>query len=393
MSLPCFGLRVLEFSHTIMGPCAGMVLADLGADVVKVEAAPDGDATRRLPGFAGGFFPFFNRNKRSLAVDLKSLRGRELVRELARSADVVIENYAPGTMDRLGVGFEALKAVNPRLVYLALKGFLSGPYESRPALDEVVQFMSGLAYMTGPPGRPLRAGASIVDILGGSFGVIGVLAALRAREQSGRGQLVKASLYESAVLLMGTHMAGTAVTGEPMPPMPVRRGAWAIYEPFDTADGEQLFLAITSDNQWRRFCGAFARPELLADARLKDNNERVKARAWLLPLVAGMVKPFTKGQLIDILEENAIPWAPVARPEDLFDDPHLNSGGKLVDAVLASGAHTKLPALPLELDGAALGLRRQAPRLGEHTAELLAEAEVSEAEILELAKEGVIVLG
>ena len=393
MPLPCDSLRVLEFSHTIMGPCAGMVLADLGADVVKVEAAPEGDSTRRLPGFAGGFFPFFNRNKRSLAVDLKSPRGRELVEALAGRADVVIENYAPGTMERLGIGWERLKALNPRLVFLALKGFLSGPYESRPALDEVVQFMSGLAYMTGPPGRPLRAGASVIDILGGSYGVIGVLAALRERDRSGRGQLVKAALFESAVLLMGQHMAGTAATGEPMPPMPARRGAWGIYETFATADGAQIFLAITSDNHWRRFCNAFARPELLADPRLATNGLRVAARDWLIPLVGELVKPFTKPALIELLEANAIPWAPVARPEELFDDPHLNAGGKLVDTVLADGAHAKLPTLPFELDGAVLGLRRQAPRLGEHTAELLAELEVSADEMRALAATGVIVLG
>ncbi len=393
MPLPCRGLRVLEFSHTIMGPCAGMTLADLGADVVKIEAAPDGDATRRLPGFAGGFFSFFNRNKRSLAVDLKHPLGHALVRRLAASADVVIENYAPGTMERLGVGWEELKEANPRLVYLSLKGFLSGPYESRPALDEVVQFMSGLAYMTGPPGQPLRAGASIVDILGGSYGVIGVLAALRERDSSGRGQLVKAALFESAVLLMGQHMAGSALVGQPMPPMPARRGAWAIYEPFATAGGEQIFLAVTSDNHWRRFCAAFARGDLLADPRLASNAARVEARAWLLPLVAAMVKPFAKERLVEILEENAIPWAPVARPEDLFADPHLNSGGKLAEVELANGVRVKLPLLPLELDGAVPGLRRQAPRLGEHTSELLAEAHLSAAEIRELARQAVVVLG
>jgi len=393
MSLPCAGLRVLEFSHTIMGPCAGMVLADLGADVVKVEPAPEGDSTRRLPGFAGGFFPFFNRNKRSLAVDLKNARGRELVEALATRADVAIENYAPGTMERLGIGWERLRALNPRLVYLALKGFLSGPYESRPALDEVVQFMSGLAYMTGPPGQPLRAGSSVIDILGGSYGVIGVLAALRERERSGRGQLVKAALYESAVLLMGQHMAGTAVTGEPMPPMPARRGAWGIYEPFATADGDQVFLAITSDNHWRRFCSAFARPDLLADPRLASNALRVAARKWLIPLVAEVVRPYAKSELIALLETNAIPWAPVTRPEELFDDPHLNTGGKLVDTVLEGGGHAKLPTLPFELDGAVLGLRRQAPRLGEHTSELLTEIDVSDAEMRALAAGGVIVLG
>ncbi len=391
MTLPLDGIRVLEFSHTIMGPCAGMVLADLGADVVKIEAAPKGDQTRYLPGFAGGFFTFFNRNKRSLALDVKSLAGRELVLRLVRDADVVIENFAPDTMDRLGFGWPALASVNPRLVYLALKGFLSGPYERRPALDEVVQFMSGLAYMTGPPGRPLRAGASVVDILGGSFGVIGVLAALRERDRTGRGKLVKAALFESAVLLMGQHMAGSAATGEPTPPMPARRGAWAVYETFATADGEQIFLGITSDHHWRRFCQAFGRDDLLADAGLAGNSARVEARPWLLPLIAEIVKRHGKSELLEIFAREAIPAAPVATTEDLFDDPHLDEGGKLLEVELPSGVRTKLPALPLEFDGDTLPVRRPAPRLGEHSAELLAAAGLSAAEIAALREKGLIV--
>jgi crotonobetainyl-CoA:carnitine CoA-transferase CaiB-like acyl-CoA transferase len=393
VTLPLDGLRVLEFSHTIMGPCAGMALADLGADVIKVEPAPEGDHTRRLPGFAAGFFPFFNRNKRSLAVDLKNHDGRALVLKLARTADVVIENYAPRTMERLGVGWETLRATNPRLVYLALKGFLSGPYEERPALDEVVQFMAGLAYMTGPPGRPLRAGASIIDILGGTYGIVGVLAALRERERTGLGKLVRSSLFESGVLLMGQNMAGEVMSGKPMPPMPARVGAWGVYEPFDTADGEQVFLGITSDNHWRRFCLSFARPDLLGDLRLASNSARVSERAWLVPRIAEIMKRFTKAELIAIFEREAIPFAPVAKTVDLFTDPHLLSGGKLLDIALGHGLSAKLPALPLELDGETLGLRRQAPRLGEHTTELLAELRIGEGEIKALAYKGVIVAG
>ncbi len=220
--LPLDGVRVIELSHTIMGPSAGVILADMGADVVKVEPAPGGDPTRRLPGFGAGFFSAFNRNKKSLCLDLKTEAGRALLHRLAERSDVVIENYGPGTMERLGCGFETLMARNPRLICCAMKGFLSGPYEARPALDEVVQFMSGLAYMTGLPGQPLRAGSSVIDIMGGMFAVIGIQAALAERERTGRGQLVKSALFESAAFLMTQHMAGEAVTGTPPPPMAVR---------------------------------------------------------------------------------------------------------------------------------------------------------------------------
>ena len=276
-ALPLAGIRVLEFCHTIMGPSAGLILADLGADVIKVEPA-NGDPTRRRIGFAAGFFATFNRNKRSFAVDLKNEEGRALLYRLAATADVVLENFAPGTMDRLGCGFSDLSQNNLRLIYCALKGFLSGPYEHRPALDEVVQFMAGLAYMTGPPGQPLRAGSSVVDIMGGMFAVIGVQAALRERERTGRGQMVKSALFESTAFLMMQHMAGEVVTGRPLPPMPARDGAWGIYEPFATADGEQIFVGLTSDGQWQRFCDAFARQDLLQDPAYKTNEDRVRMR-------------------------------------------------------------------------------------------------------------------
>jgi len=389
-SLPLSGVRVLEFCQTIMGPSAGLILADLGADVIKIEPAPGGDKTRRMPGFAAGFFGAFNRNKRGIALDLKSEGGRQVAHRLAEKADVVIENYAPGTMERLGCGYEHLAPLNPRLIYCALKGFLSGPYEHRPALDEVVQFMGGLAYMTGPPGRPLRAGTSIIDIMGGAMGVVGILAALRERETTGKGQLVKSALFETTVFLMAQHMVGSVVTGKPIPPMPEREGAWAIYEPFETSDGDQIFVGITSDNHWRRFCNRFERPELITDSRYGSNEDRVRERPTLLPLVAEIVKRQTKARMMAICEEIEIPFAPVATAEDLFDDPHLIAGNRLVNVKLPGGLESLLPKLPIEVGGHDFALHRQPPHVGEHTREVLAEAGFSPADIVDLEATGAV---
>jgi len=386
---PLAGIRVLEFCHTIMGPSAGLILADLGADVIKVEPT-NGDSTRRLLGFAAGFFSTFNRNKRSIAIDLKSDDGRALLHRLVATADIAMENYAPGTMDRLGCGYADFAKINPQLVYCALKGFLSGPYEHRPALDEVVQFMAGLAYMTGPPGQPLRAGSSVVDIMGGMFAVIGIQAALRERERTGRGQLVKAALFEASAFLMAQHMAGQAVTGRAPPPMPAREGAWAIYEPFETADGEQIFVGLTSDRHWRRFCEHFQRADLLADPAYKTNEDRVLARPALRPLVAAIIARHKLAALAELFDRIDIPFAPVAKPGDLFDDPQLNAGGRMLDIDFADGVRAKLPRLPVEIGDHDFALRRQAPAIGEHTAEILAELGLPAAEIEALSERNVI---
>jgi len=262
------GIRVVEFSHMIFGPSCGLVLADLGADVIKVEPPEIGDRTRRLRGAGAGFFPMFNRNKRSLALNVKTAAGLAVARRLIDGADVLIENFRPGAMDRLGLGYQALRDSNPGLIYYSAKGFLPGPYEHRAALDEVVQMMSGLAYMTGPPGRPLRAGASVVDIMGGAFGVIGILAALRERERTGRGQRVTSALFESAVFLCGQHMLQHQVTGAPAKPMPMRDPAWAVYDVFTCRDGAQVFVGVVSNTQWRDFCADFQLDDLLADSEL-----------------------------------------------------------------------------------------------------------------------------
>jgi crotonobetainyl-CoA:carnitine CoA-transferase CaiB-like acyl-CoA transferase len=386
---PLAGIRVLEFCHAIMGPSAGLILADLGADVIKIEPV-GGDSTRRLVGFAAGFFGTFNRNKRSVALDLKADEGRALLHRLAATADVVLENYAPGTMDRLGCGYGDFAKLNARLIYCALKGFLSGPYEHRPALDEVVQFMAGLAYMTGPPGQPLRAGTSIVDIMGGAFAVIAIQAALRERERTGCGQLVKSALFESTAFLMAQHLAGEAITGRAPPPMPAREGAWAIYEPFATADGEQIFVGVTSDSQWHRFCQHFGRKDLLQNPAYKTNEDRVRERPTLLPLVATIVAQHTRAELAEVFDRIAVPFSPVAKPGDLFDDPQLNAEGRMLEVDFAGGVHAKLPRLPIEIGDHDVGLRRQPPAIGEHTAEILSELGLAKPDIDALCARGIV---
>ena len=394
---PLAGIKVLEFSHTVMGPTAGLLLAELGADVVKVEPAPNGDHTRRLGGFGAGFFAAFNRNKRSLAVDLKRPEGQAVIHRLIPTIDVVLENYGPGTMERLGCGYEQLSALNSRLVFLALKGYLAGPYEHRRALDEVVQFQTGLAFMTGPPGRPLRAGASVVDMMGAMFGVIAVQAALRERDSTGKGQRVSSALFESAAFLMSTHMAGMAATGLEARPMPARRGAWAVYDVFRTAGDGQLFIGVTSDQQWTRFVEEFGLQELAADPRLATNVTRLAERAWLIPALQEVLAAIGQDEVAARCERANVSWAPVGQPGDLFADPHLLATGGLVEVFVSrfgggDGKIVGLPALPMEFgsDRRRPGLRHQPPRIGEHNVEVLGEAGFTSEEIAELTEAAII---
>jgi crotonobetainyl-CoA:carnitine CoA-transferase CaiB-like acyl-CoA transferase len=388
--LPLEGVRVVEFAHMVMGPSCGLVLADLGAEVIKIEPLK-GDNTRRLEHAGSGFFPVFNRNKKSLAVDLQHPEGNKLVLKLLGTADVLTENFRPGALDKLGFSYARLKADNPRLIYCSLKGFLHGPYEHRPALDEVTQMMGGLAYMTGLPDRPLRAGSSVVDIMGGTFAAVAILAALRSRESTGRGMQVTSALFESTAYLVAQHMAQFELTGEAPPPMSVKRPAWGVYDIFETAGGGRLFIGVVTDTQWEVFCREFNEESLGTDPRLKTNAQRVKERAWLIPRLNQLTREHPQDELAAKLEAIGMPFAPIAKPWDLLDDPHLNASGGLLET-RARGKTIHVPALPVALDGERLAMRADPPRVGEHTLELLASLGCSPQELESLRDRGIVAL-
>jgi len=387
--LPLAGIRVAEFCHVVMGPTCGLVLADLGAEVIKVEPL-DGDHTRKLVASGAGFFPTYNRNKKSFAVDLKAPQGREAVLKLVASADVLIENFRPGAMDQLGFGYEALKRLKPEIIYCSMKGFLAGPYQHRTGLDEVVQMMGGLAYMTGGRYGPLRAGASVNDVMGGMFGAIAILAALHQRASTGKGQYVQSALFENNAFLVAQHMMEGLATGKPIMPMPDRIRAWAVYDNFKTKDGELVFVGVVTDTQWKIFCEAFGLAGLLADPALKTNPQRVEARPRIIPIVTAIFAGMSKQELMDKCETLGLPFAPIAKPEDLFDDPHLNASGGLTPVTLPDGTKTKVPNLPIEMDGARFGTRLDLPRIGEHTRELLASLGYREEDVKRLITQRIV---
>ena len=386
-SVPLSGLRVVEFTHMIMGPSIGAILAGLGAEVIHVEPI-GGDKTRNLIGSGAGFFPTFNRGKQSICLNLKSPEGIAVAKKLIDSADILIENYRPGAMDRLGLDYDSLAQSNPRLIYCSAKGFLPGPYEQRTALDEVAQMMGGLAYMTGPPGQPLRAGSSVVDIAGGMFGVIAVQAALEQRHRTGKGQKVQSALFETTVYLIAQHMAQMAVTGQAAAPMPARISAWAVYDVFETKD-DPVFIGVVTDSLWEKFCALFGLDELWADEALRINNARVQARDRIIPVIRDMVKSYTSSEIIAKLEGTGLPFAPIAKPEDMFDDPHLNASGGLEPVRLPDGSETMLPLIPIEMNGRRLGLSSAIPQIGENTSSILIALGYDDAQIDAMFKTGV----
>ena len=373
----------------VMGPTCGMVLGDLGAEVIKVEPLA-GDSTRKLLGSGAGFYPLFNRNKKSIAVDMKSAQGREVVLKLVATADIVSENFKTETMQKLGLDYATLSKFDERLIYVSHKGFLPGPYDQRTALDEVVQMMGGLAYMTGRPGDPLRAGSSVNDIMGGMFGAIGAMAALMQRQQTGKGQEVQSALYENNIFLVAQHMMQFAVTGKAAAPMPEKISPWGVYDVFSVKDNGQIFLAVVGDGQWKTFCDAFGYADLYADARVSTNNDRVLARSWLIPLLRERLAQFTSAELSKTFEAHGLPFAPITDPQHLFDDPHLQQTGGLAPTTLPDGRQTQVPLLPIKLGGERLRLRLDPPRLGEHTDALLQSLGYSADAVAALHANGVV---
>lgn len=390
-SLPLAGIRVVEFVHMVMGPTCGLLLADLGAEVIKVEPVPEGDNTRRLMGSGAGYWMTYNRNKKSFAVDIKSEEGMAAVKKLLATADVVTENFRPGAMAKLGLGYEQVKAIKPDIIYSSMKGFLPGPYEKRTALDEVVQMMTGLAYMTGPVGRPLRAGASVNDVMGGMFSTVSILAALLQRKETGRGQFVQTGLFENSAFLVAQHMMQKVVTGKAAAPMPSRISAWAIYDVFETAqEDEQVFMGVVSDSQWASFCETFDFPELGSDAELSRNNQRVQARDRIIPMVRERLSGMDKQTVMALCEKAGLPFSPIQRPEDMFEDEHLNQSGGMAELTLPDGEQVKVPMLPFEMNGQRFGARLNVPTLGSHSRELLAQLGYGDDEITQLEASGTV---
>jgi crotonobetainyl-CoA:carnitine CoA-transferase CaiB-like acyl-CoA transferase len=389
--LPLEGVRVVEFVHMVMGPTCGLILADLGAEVIKVEPMPGGDKTRNLSGGGSGFFPAFNRNKKSIMLDVKSPEGLAIAKQLVASADVVTENFRPGAMEKLGLGHEALKADNPSLIYMSAKGFLQGPYEHRTALDEVVQMMTGLAYMTGLNNRPLRVGASVNDIMGGMFAVISILCALLQRKENGAGAKIETGLFETCAFLMSQHMAAHAMNGlEPLPMAEANRGAWSIYNVFDTSDeGQQVFVGVVTDTQWEIFCNNFNFPDLLPLTEV-GNKERVHLRDEYLPRVRERFKEYTKAELLDKCEALGLPYSPIQKPTDLYDDPHLLASGGLLEMTEPSGNKVVVPGLPMSVDGARYGMRHDPPDVGADSDEILATLGMSTDDVQTLKAKGVV---
>jgi crotonobetainyl-CoA:carnitine CoA-transferase CaiB-like acyl-CoA transferase len=388
-TLPLQGILVVEFTHMVMGPTCGMVLADLGAEVIKVEPLA-GDSTRKLLGSGAGFYPLFNRNKKSLAIDLHSEKGLEVVLKLIATADIVSENFKTETMQKLGLDYASLSQRDKRLIYVSHKGFLPGPYDHRTALDEVVQMMGGLAYMTGRPGDPLRAGSSVNDIMGGMFGAIGAMAALTQRARTGQGQEVQSALFENNIFLVAQHMMQFAVTGKAAAPMPERISPWGIYDVFKVKNNEQIFLAVVGDTQWGTFCHAFGYADWQQDARLTTNNDRVRARDWLIPAMRERMAQHTSAELATVFEKNGLPFAPITDPQYLLEDPHLLQTGGLAPLTLPDGRETRVPLLPITLGGERLGLRLDPPKLGEHTDALLQSLGYSAEAVAILHADGIV---
>jgi crotonobetainyl-CoA:carnitine CoA-transferase CaiB-like acyl-CoA transferase len=370
--LPLAGVRVVEMTHMVMGPTCGMILAQLGAEVIKVEP-PAGDKTRSLGGMGVSFFPLFNRGKRSVVLDFIKPEDREMMHRLLSNADVFVENFRDGQLEKQGLGADELRRRHPHLIVCGHKGFLTGPYVHRPALDEVVQMMSGLAAMTGTSQKPQRVGSSANDIMGGMFGAISILAALYQKRAGTGGADIRIGLFENCLFLVAQHMVEYEMTGNKPRSMPEREHAWPIYDIFEAADGQRIFIGVVTEGHWQSFCREFGLTEFLEDSSLRTTTDRILARSRIIPRTAEIIKQWNVADLSATLDRLNICFAPINRPEDLFEDPHVLRPGGLVNNTNADGEPFRVPALPIEWNGANIGEGLKVPALGADTGAVRAE--------------------
>jgi crotonobetainyl-CoA:carnitine CoA-transferase CaiB-like acyl-CoA transferase len=390
---PLEGVKVLELGHIVAGPSAGLILADLGAEVIKIEQPGQGDAARNMPNFGSTFY-FLNRNKRSLALDLKSAKGIEIFAELMKQSDVVVDNFAPHQLDKWGIGYEWASELNPKIIYCSIKGFLPGPNQSRPFLDELAQMAAGLAFMTGPVGQPLRAGASIIDIGAATYATLGILAALLERHSTNKGQMITTGLFETAVFWVGQHTTRTQLTGKVPEPMLARsmggQMGWGVYQAFSTCDQRQIFIAVTSNKQWLGLCKALDLPELARDPTLQSNRQRVQAHDRITPIIAGAVSKLSYQETSRKLADENLAYGPINNPRDVLDDPHLSQSRFWMEITPDGETPLRVPKLPIHTQSDNFEVHSQPPQLGEHSREILLEIGHSEAEIEEWEHSGVI---
>ena len=367
---PLAGVRVVELSHMVFGPACGLFLSCLGAEVVKVEP-PGGDKTRQLTGMGASFFALFNRGKKSVALDLSVSAGQEALDALIGTADILVENFRDGALARMGIDTESLRKRHPRLVTVACKGFLTGPYAHRPALDETVQMMTGLAHMTGPTGMPLRVGSSANDIMAGLVGATSAMAALRERETTETGRDIRVGLFENSLLLVAQHMVQFALTGREPAPMPEREFTWPVYDIFGTGDGRKLFIGAVTSGHWRSLCTLLGLGRLLEDPRLADRMDRIGARDWTIPIFRESVAKWQSEPLMERLESEGMPFAPIATPAQMYGDPQADAG--LATSRLPDGRSFRAPLLPVEIDAQRVASNLDVPSVGADTTAVLAQ--------------------
>lgn len=391
---PLQGVRVLDLSKVLAGPLCTQYMADMGADVIKVEASGKGDDTRSWPPFHDGDGTVFlscNRNKRSIALDLKSARGREVVQRLVRKADVVVESFGPGVAEKLGVDWAALSQINPRLVHCRISGF--GPVGSMKegkGYDVVLQAFSGMMSITGEPGgESVRSPFSPVDQATGLHALIGILAALRQRDSTGLGVTVDASLFDTAVGFMGYFLQGFWRRG--VEPQKVGSGHESLcpYQTFDTAD-KPLILGIANDALWRTFCKLADVPELARDERFVSNAQRVANRAQTVEITRALLAKKTRAQWLGLLDEAGIPCSPIHTVGELAEHPHTRESGMVFDYSDADRTPLKGVAQPVRFNGERLTTPKRPPGLDEGSASILAEAGYSASEIADLQRQEVI---